>query len=58
MMERLVVILAFTATLALILCPPRGLGFQDEAPVVWWRNVRVWSSFVIVAQIVVYAVWG
>ncbi len=58
MMERLVVILAFTATLALILFPPRGLGFQDEAPVVWWRNVRVWSSFVIVAQIVVYAVWG
>ncbi len=57
-MESLVVILAFAATLALILFPPRGLGFEDEAPVAWWGNVRVWASFVVVVQIVVYALWG
>ncbi len=57
-MESLVVILAFCATLALILSPPRGLGFEDEAPVAWWRNVRVWASFVVVVQIAVYALWG
>ena len=57
-MESLVVILAFAGTLALILFPPRGLRFEDEAPVAWWRNVRVWASFVIVVQIIVYALWG
>ena len=58
MMESLVVILAYLAALALILFPPRGLGFEDEVPAPWWRNVRVWASFVIVAQIAVYAFWG
>ena len=57
-MASLVVGLAFAATLALILFPPRGLGFADEAPVAWWRNVRFWASFVVVVQMVVYALFG
>ena len=57
-MASLVVVLAFAATLALILFPPRGLGFAEEAPVAWWRNVRFWASFVVVVQMVVYALFG
>ena len=24
----------------------------------FWRNVRFWASFVAIAQILVYAIWG
>lgn len=57
-MESLVVVLAYLAALVLILFPPRGLGFEDEAAVAWWKNVRVWASFVIAVQMVVYSLWG
>lgn len=37
---------------------PRLPGVEPGRPVPWWRNVRVWATFVAVAQIVVYALFS
>ena len=34
---------------------PRLPGVEPQAKAPWWRDVRLWASFVAVAQIVVYA---
>ncbi len=34
---------------------PRLPGLEAGPPRVWWRNVRVWASFVAAAQIAIYA---
>lgn len=52
-----VVIAVYLIVLVLILLPPRKLAFAFPK-VSWWRDVRFWAAFVIVAQVAVYAVWG
>jgi hypothetical protein len=37
---------------------PRLPGIEPQAPAPWWRDVRLWASFVAVAQIVVYALFS
>jgi len=37
---------------------PRLPGAETEPPRAWWRNPRIWASFVAVAQMVVYALWS
>jgi hypothetical protein len=37
---------------------PRLPGVDVGPPRPWWRNVRVWASFVAATQIVVYAVFS
>ena len=38
---------------------PRLPGARGEsAPQPWWRNVKVWASFVALMQILVYAVFS
>lgn len=37
---------------------PRLPGVEEGGPRPWWRNVRVWASFVATAQIVVYALFS
>lgn len=37
---------------------PRLPGAETDVPAPWWRNVRLWASFVAVAQIIVYALFS
>ena len=37
---------------------PRLPGIEAGPPPPWWRNVRVWASFVATVQIVVYALFS
>ncbi len=37
---------------------PRLPGAELEPHRPWWRNTRVWASFVAIAQIVVYALFS
>jgi len=56
-MPQLAVIAAYLGVLFLILSLPKSMrGAIPDGPK--WRDVRVWAVFVIVAQIVVYAIWG
>lgn len=55
---KMVVILLYALCLAMILFVSPKLVAPMAAKDPWWRNVRFWASFVAVAQMVVYAVWG
>ena len=60
-MASTVVILAYLATLLLVVWPPRRFAVPDSesaTAVPWWKNVRVWASVIIGVQIAVYAYWG
>lgn len=37
---------------------PRLPGVDEGRPRRWWRNVRVWASFVAIVQILVYALFS
>lgn len=56
----LVVILLYLMALVVILwvSPRYSETPTGEAAPPFWRNVRFWASFVAVAQILVYAIFG
>jgi len=53
-----VVILLYAACLAVILLVSPRLLAPSSVPRPFWRSPRFWASFVALAQMVVYAVWG
>ncbi len=54
----LVVIALYAACLGVIVFVTPKLVTPSEAPRPWWRSPRFWASFVALAQMAVYAVWG
>jgi hypothetical protein len=56
----LVVIVLYLLALVVILwvSPRYSETPTGAAAPPFWRNVRFWASFVAVAQILVYAIWG
>lgn len=56
----LAVILLYVMALVVILwvSPTFSEAPTTKAGPPFWRNVRFWASFVAVAQILVYAIWG